>query len=129
MAKKTVMIIEDDVLNMKLFNDVLENLGYTTLKAHDGDIAMDLARETHPDLIILDIRLPFTSGFDVIKQLKNDEFLQDIPVVAVTALTDNSKKDEYLRHGFDDFLAKPIAISDFIKIVADFIDPTPYTVH
>ena len=102
---------------------------YTTLKAHDGDIAMDLARETHPDLIILDIRLPFTSGFDVIKQLKNDEFLQDIPVVAVTALTDDSKKDEYLRHGFDDFLAKPIAISDFIKIVADFIDPTPYTVH
>ena len=67
MADKIVMIIEDDVLHMKLFNDVLENQGYKTLRAANGNLAIKLAREIQPDLIILDICLPFTSGFEVVK--------------------------------------------------------------
>ena len=129
MANKTVMIIEDDVLHMKLFKDILENLGFSTLRARDEKAAMEITRITHPDLIIMDMRLPFTSSFDIVKQLKNDERLKDIPVVAVTSLDDNMKKEEYLRHGFDDFLSKPIAVPNFIKTVADMFGPTPFTVH
>jgi two-component system cell cycle response regulator DivK len=129
MANKTVMIIEDDVLHMKLFKDILENLGFSTLRARDEKAAMEITRITHPDLIIMDMRLPFTSSFDIVKQLKNDERLKDIPVVAVTSLDDNMKKEEYLRHGFDDFLSKPIAVLNFIKTVADMFGPTPFTVH
>ncbi len=129
MGNKTVMIIEDDVLHMKLFNDVLESQGYDTLTAHDGDIAIELARETRPDLIILNIRLPFKSGFEVIKQLKNEDHLKDIPVVAVTAFADDMKKDEYLRKGFAGFLAKPIAIPNFLRTVAGFFRPAPNLVH
>jgi len=129
MANKTVMIIEDDVLHMKLFKDILENLGFSTLRVRDGNAALEIARITHPDLIIMDMRLPFTSSFDIVKQLKNDERLKDIPVVAVTSLDDNMKKEEYLRHGFDDFLSKPIAVPNSIKTVADMFGPAPFTVH
>jgi CheY-like chemotaxis protein len=129
MANKTVMIIEDDVLHMKLFKDILENLGFSTLRARDEKAAMEITRITHPDLIIMDMRLPFTSSFDIVKQLKNDERLKDIAVVAITSLVDNMKKEEYLRHGFDDFLSKPIAVLNFIKTVADMFGPTPFTVH
>lgn len=129
MDNKTVLIIEDDVLHMKLFSDVLENLGYTTLRAYDGEVAMDLVRENQPDLIILDIRFPFTSGFEIIKWLKNEDGLKNVPIIAVTAMANNMAKDDYLRHGFDDFLAKPIAIPNFIKTVADFCVPAPCLVH
>ena len=129
MDNKTVMIIEDDVLHMKLFNDVLENMGYNTLRAQNGDVAIEMARQNRPDLIIMDIRLPLSSGFDVIQQFKNEDDLKDIPVVAVTALADNMKKDEYLRRGFDDFLAKPIAIPNFMKTVAEFIQPAQHAIQ
>jgi len=124
MADKTVMIIEDDVLHMKLFNDVLESHGYKTMRAADSDLALKLAHEAQPDLIILDIRLPFTSGFDVIKLIRADEDLKHIPVVAVTALADDMDESDYRSKGFDGFLAKPIAIPNFLKTVAGFIRPT-----
>jgi len=123
MANKTIMIVEDDVLHMKLFNDVLESRGYQTLRASDAESAVPLARQHHPDLIIMDIRLPFVSGLELVKRLKEENDLKDIPVVAVTALADEWEEDEYLSHGFDAFLAKPIAIPNFLKTVAGFIDP------
>ena len=129
MGKRTIMIIEEDVLHMKVFSDVLENQVYTTLRARDGKVAMDIARLTIPDMIILDIRLPFTSVFDIIKQLKEFEHLKDIPVIAVAALDDETKKDEYLRQGIDVFLTKPISIPNFIKTVAGFFSRTLYAVQ
>ena len=125
MANKTIMIVEDDVLHMKLFNDVLESRGYRTLRATDADCAVPLARQHHPDLIIMDIRLPFVSGLELLKCLKDENDLKDIPVIAVTALTDDWDEDEYLSRGFDAYLAKPIAISNFLKTVAGFFDPVP----
>lgn len=124
MADKIVMIIEDDVLHMKLLNDVLENQGYKTLRAADGNLALKLARETQPDLIILDIRLPFVSGFEVVKQIRDEKGLKEIPVVAVTALADDWDEKDYLSKGFDGFLAKPIAIPNFLKTVAGFMNPS-----
>lgn len=123
MANKTIMIVEDDVLHMKLFNDVLEIKGYRTLRATDADSAVLLARQHHPDLIIMDIRLPFISGLELVKRLKEENDLKDIPVIAVTALADEWEEDEYLSHGFDAYLAKPIVIPNFLKTVAGFFDP------
>lgn len=128
MANKTIMIVEDDVLHMKLFNDVLESRGYQILRATDADSAVPLARRQHPDLIVMDIRLPFVSGLELVKRLKDEKGLKDIPIVAVTALADEWDEDEYLSHGFDAFLAKPIAILNFLKTVAGFFDPAPFEV-
>src|SRR5438270_12490422 len=81
---RTVLIVEDNELNMKLFNDLLEAHGYTTLQTKDGREALDIARLHRPDLILMDIQLPEVSGLEITKWLKEDEELRGIPVVAVT---------------------------------------------
>src|SRR3569832_381191 len=83
--KKTVLIVEDNELNMKLFNDLLEAHGYATLKTGHGIEAMELARAHKPDLILMDIQLPEVSGLEVTRWLKQDDELKSIPVIAVTA--------------------------------------------
>src|SRR5215211_3904712 len=82
---KTVLIVEDNELNMKLFHDLLDAHGYDTLQTRNGMEALSLARRHHPDLIIMDIQLPEVSGLEVTKWLKEDDQLRQIPVVAVTA--------------------------------------------
>ena len=78
---KTVLIVEDNELNMKLFHDLLEAHGYTTVATRNGIEALDLARKHRPDLILMDIQLPEVSGLEVTKWLKDDEDLRVIPVV------------------------------------------------
>ena len=101
MANKTIRIVEDDVLHMKLFNDVLESRGYQTLRTTDADRTVPLARQHHPDLIIMDIQFPFISGLELLKRLKDENDLEDIPVIAVTVLADDWDEDEYLSYRFD----------------------------
>ena len=80
---KTVMIVEDNELNMKLFHDLLDAHGYRTLQTRSGIEALDLARKHRPDLVLMDIQLPEVSGLEVTKWLKDDPELKVIPVVAV----------------------------------------------
>ena len=129
MANKTIRIVEDDVLHMKLFNDVLESRGYQTLRTTDAVRTVPLARQHHSDLIFMDIQFPFISGLELLKRLKDENDLEDIPVIAVTVLADDWDEDEYLSHGFDAYLAKSIAISIFLNTVAGFFDPRPLEVH
>jgi two-component system, cell cycle response regulator DivK len=82
---KTVLIVEDNELNMKLFHDLLEAHGYATIETRNGIEALDLAREHRPDLILMDIQLPEVSGLEVTKWIKEDDDLKSIPIVAVTA--------------------------------------------
>ena len=86
-AGRKVLIVKDNVLNMKLFNDLLEAHGYTVFQAMDGREALRLARQHRPDLILMDIQLPEISGLEVTKRLRADEELRSIPVIAVTAFT------------------------------------------
>src|SRR6187401_2477219 len=82
---KTVLIVEDNELNMKLFHDLLDAHGYRTLQTRNGLDALRIAREHRPNLILMDIQLPEISGLEVTKWLKEDDQLKKIPVVAVTA--------------------------------------------
>src|SRR5262249_491821 len=82
---KTVMIVEDNDLNIKLFHVLLEAHGFRTVGTRNGLEVLDLARKRRPDLILMDIQLPEVSGLEVTKWLKEDPELQAIPVVAVTA--------------------------------------------
>ena len=82
---KTVLIVEDNELNMKLFHDLLEAHGYNTVQTRNGIEVMALAREHRPDLILMDIQLPEVSGLEVTRWLKDDEELRSIPVIAITA--------------------------------------------
>src|SRR5436853_7741698 len=95
---KTVLIVEDNELNMKLFHDLLEAHGYNTIGTRNGIEALDLARKHRPDLVLMDIQLPEVSGLEVTKWLKDDQELKAIPVVAVTTLA-RKADDERMRAG------------------------------
>src|SRR5215470_17467302 len=107
---KTVMIVEDNELNMKLFHDLLAAHGYRTLQTRTGMEALKLAREHRPDLILMDIQLPEVSGLEVTKWLKDDELLCDIPVIAVTAFAMKGDEERIRRGGCEAYISKPISI-------------------
>ena len=114
---KTVMIVEDNELNMKLFHDLLEAHGYQTVGTRNGIEALDLARKHHPDLILMDIQLPEVSGLEVTKWLKEDQELRSIPVVAVTAFAMKGDEEKIRQGGCEGYIAKPISIAGFMRVV------------
>lgn len=115
--QKTVMIVEDNPLNMKLFNDLLEATGMRTVQTGDGREVLELAREHRPDLILMDIQLPEVSGLDVTKWLKADEELADIPVIAVTAFAMKGDEDKIREGGCEGYISKPISITSFLETI------------
>tara|TARA_R110002051_G_scaffold48299_5_gene95171 strand:+ start:16529 stop:16906 length:378 start_codon:yes stop_codon:yes gene_type:complete len=119
---KKVLIVEDNELNMKLFNDLLEAHGYETLQTKDGFKAMEMAREHLPDLILMDIQLPEVSGLEVTKWLKDDETLCAIPIVAVTAFAMKGDEERIRQGGCEAYLSKPITVTTFIETVRQFLD-------
>ena len=114
---KTVLIVEDNELDMKLFNDLLEAHGYATLQTRDGMEALKIAREHRPDLIVMDIQLPEVSGLDVTKWLKEDDNLRSIPVIAVTAFAMKGDEEKIREGGCQDYIAKPISVTKFLETV------------
>lgn len=117
---KTVMIVEDNELNMKLFHDLLEAHGYRTVETRTGVEAVDLARANRPDLIIMDIQLPEISGLDVTRKLKADPELKAIPVVAVTAFAMKGDEERIRAGGCEAYLSKPISVAKFLETVRHF---------
>ena len=119
---KTILIVEDNDLNMKLFHALLETRGYNVLQARDGMEGLRLAREHHPDLIIMDIQLPGVSGLVVAKSIKDDEKLKDIPIIAVTAFALKGDEERMREGGCAAYLAKPISTPNFLKTVAQYLN-------
>jgi len=118
---KTVLIVEDNELNMKLFRDLLEAHGYATLQTRNGIEALSLAREHLPDLILMDIQLPEVSGLDVTKWLKDDEALRQIPVIAVTAFAMKGDEERIREGGCEAYISKPITVSMFLQTIRQFL--------
>ncbi len=118
---KTILIVEDNELNMKLFNDLLQASGYNTVQATDGKEALDLAHDHHPDLILMDIQLPEISGLEVAKIIKADEKLQDIPVIAVSAFAMKGDEEKIREGGCEGYIAKPISVPNFLETIAKFV--------
>ncbi|GLI21966.1 MULTISPECIES: response regulator [Xanthobacter] len=117
---KTVMIVEDNELNMKLFHDLLEAHGYRTVETRSGVEAVELARANRPDLIIMDIQLPEISGLDVTRKLKADPELRAIPVVAVTAFAMKGDEERIRAGGCEAYLSKPISVARFLETVRQY---------
>jgi two-component system cell cycle response regulator DivK len=119
--KKTVLIVEDNELNMKLFNDLLEAHGYATVQTKSGVEAVGLARQHKPDLILMDIQLPEVSGLQVTQWLKDDPALAHIPVVAITAFAMKGDEEKIRQGGCEAYLSKPISVVKFLETVRNYI--------
>ncbi len=118
---KTVLIVEDNELNMKLFHDLLEAHGYATLQSRHGREALEIVRTRRPDLIVMDIQLPEISGLDVTKSIKADPDLKSIPVIAVTAFAMKGDEERIRQGGCEAYLSKPISIAKFLETIRSFL--------
>ncbi|MCB1514158.1 MAG: response regulator [Hyphomicrobiaceae bacterium] len=118
---KTVLVVEDNELNMKLFHDLLDVNGYQVIQTRNGLEVLDLARAHRPDLILMDIQLPEVSGLDVTRWLKDDPQLRRIPVVAVTAFAMKGDEERIRSGGCEAYISKPISVVTFLETVRRFI--------
>lgn len=118
---KSVLIVEDNVLNMKLFNDLLEAKGYQTIQTSNGLEVLDLARKHRPNLILMDIQLPEVSGLEITKWLKEDDELHVIPVIAVTAFAMKGDEERIRQGGCEAYISKPISVVNFLETVKSYI--------
>ena len=118
---KTILIVEDHELSMKLFHDLLQTRGYRILQARDGVEGLKLARQHRPDLILMNIHLPKISGLEVMKWIKADDELKAIPIIAVTAFAMKGDEEKIREGGCEAYIAKPVSVRNFLKIVELFL--------
>ena len=116
-----VLVVEDNEMNMQLFEYLLEESGFMILKATSGEDALKMVDEELPDLILMDIHLPGMDGLSVVRELKNNSRLQNIPILALTAHAMRGDKDRFLQAGCDGYISKPIDIKTFIPSIQKYI--------
>jgi two-component system alkaline phosphatase synthesis response regulator PhoP len=113
-AKEKILIVDDEKDIVKMLSYNLKKEGYRTVDAHDGEDALDLAISEHPDLILLDLMLPGIDGLEVCKQLKKESKTSRIPVIMLTAKTQETDKVVGLELGADDYISKPFSPKELI---------------
>lgn len=116
-----ILVIEDNPTNRELMVYLLKAFGYATVEADDGVAGLEMARAQRPDLIVCDVQLPKLDGYGVVRSLKSEESLRDVPVVAVTALAMVGDRDHILRAGFDGYVSKPITPETFVPDLEKFL--------
>ena len=117
---KTILVVEDNELNLRLFCDLLNAHGYSAHPVRDGRDALERAREVSPDLIIMDIQLPHVSGLELIEQMKADLTLRAVPIMAVTAYAGKGDEEQIRAAGAEAYVSKPISVIKFIESVGVF---------
>jgi two-component system cell cycle response regulator DivK len=124
-AAKKILVIEDNVTNMKLVHLLLSSAGHVVLKAECAEAGITLALEALPDLILMDIQLPGMDGLQATRLLKAHPATQHICVVALTALAMKGDRERILLAGCDDYIAKPIRSAEFLGRVRDLLAQAP----
>jgi two-component system, cell cycle response regulator DivK len=123
----TVLIIEDNAINMTLAIFLLQSAGHTVLSARDGEAGLKLARSERPDLILMDIQLPGMDGLEATGVLKRDEATRAIPVIALTALAMKGDEERIRAAGCDGYIAKPMRYQEFLATIAAQLARTTQT--
>ena len=116
-ANKKILVADDEPDVLHLVTTNLKNAGYTVVKAEDGLVALTKARETRPDLIVLDLMLPELSGLEVCKVLKKEPGTAHIPIIMLTARGDEVDRVAGLDAGADDYIAKPFSTKELLARV------------
>jgi two-component system cell cycle response regulator DivK len=125
-----ILIVEDNALNIKLFCDLLAAHGHQPEAVTDSRNALDKARELRPDLVITDIQLPHVSGLDLIRMIRKDDQLADVPIMAVTAYSARGDEERIRAAGAQAYVSKPISVMRFAQTVDELLttgqqlDPT-----
>ena len=121
MAKEKILVIEDNALNLKLVRSLLMLEDYDVLEAVNAEIGIQMAKEQHPDLILMDIQLPGMDGLSATRQLKADPDVTAIPVVALTAYAMLGDEQKALEAGCAGYISKPLDTREFPQLISRFL--------
>jgi len=119
--KHKVLIVEDNPMNMRLIEMILKSDDYLLLKAIDGEEALTIATIDHPDLVLMDIRLPKLNGLEVARRLKQNAQLSHIPIIALTAHAMKGDEEKAFEAGCDNYVSKPIDTRQLPRLVASIL--------
>ncbi len=119
---KTVLIVEDNEKSLKLFRLIVGALGCRVLCAADSREGIRIAKESVPDLVLMDIQMPETDGISALKLLKADSRTEAIPVIALTSCVMKGDRERLLSEGFTHYIAKPISKNDFMADVKQVLE-------
>ena len=122
MSTKTILVVEDNALNMKLVKSLLNMGKYDMIEAPDAETGITLARDKKPDLILMDIQLPGMDGLTATKIIKDDPLLKNIPVVALTGFAMEQDEKKAMEAGFDGYITKPNQVKRVLKDLALYLD-------
>lgn len=117
---KRILVVEDDPQNLYLFRFLLERAGHEVIPAVDGEQALEVARSSEPDLVLMDILLPKMDGYEATRRLRA-EMGEDVPVVALTAYSMKGDRDSILAAGCIGYISKPIDPGHFVEQVESFL--------
>jgi two-component system cell cycle response regulator DivK len=106
-SRKTVLLVEDNEDNLIIYSTILRFGGYRVVEAHDGRAALAAARSANPDLILMDVSIPYIDGLEVTRRLKADPATRHIPIIALTAHALTSDRERALEAGCDGYISKP----------------------
>jgi two-component system cell cycle response regulator DivK len=123
MAK--ILIIEDNPANMMLATFLPKSAGYSVLSATDAETGLTVARDEHPNLILMGLQLPGMDGLEATAMLKRDGATRAIPVIALTALAMKGDEERIRAAGCDGYIAKPLVYVDFLKVIAAHLETAP----
>ncbi len=116
-----MLVVDDNEANLELFVDFLAVGGYECLHAANGEDAIEIARREHPDLVLLDIKLPGVDGLTVARILKNNEDTKDIKLVALTAYAMQKGREMFMDKALDGYISKPVSLKEFLKTLDNFL--------
>jgi CheY-like chemotaxis protein len=122
MNHKTILVIEDNSLNMKLVKSLLKIGNYSVLEASDAETGIQLAKSHKPDLILMDIQLPGIDGLDATRRIKKDPELMKIPVLALTSHAMQGDKEKSIEAGCSGYITKPVDTRNFLSVIHGFLD-------
>ena len=120
--QRTILIVEDNPMNLKLVRDVLEAKGYRVVAAENGEEGVALAAAERPDLVLMDIQLPGIDGVEALRRLRGDSATASILIVAFTASVMAGDRSRVTAAGFDAFVSKPIDLKPFLATLAKLLD-------
>lgn len=121
MGTRRILVVEDNLKNLKLVRDVLEFSGYEVIEATCGGDGVSLAAATDPDLILMDLQLPDIDGAEALSRIRAGGNTS-VPVVAVTAFAMDADRDRAFARGFDGFVEKPISVRRLPEQVRDYLE-------
>lgn len=120
MEQKTVLYIEDNFHNRRIVRKILQSRGYTVIEAEDGRSGLDMIQQLRPPLVLLDIGLPGMDGLEVLRQIKRDVRLREIPIIAITASAMRGDRERFMDAGCSDYISKPIQAMELLNMVAEY---------